>query len=86
MKVLPISEVKARLGKFVDLVERRNEPVTITRSGKPVAVILSKSQYDGWRETVDILGDPDLIKEIRDGIRALKHTKKPYTIGELFAD
>ena len=86
MKVLPLSEVKASFGKLVDLVERRDESITITLRGKPVAVILSKSQYDGWRETVDILGDPDLIKEIRDGKRALQRTKKRYTVDELFAD
>lgn len=86
MKVLPLSEVKTKLSELVDVVERRDEAVTVTRNGKPVAVIVSKDEYDGWRETVEIMRDAEFMKEIRAGIRALKRAKKRYTIDELFAD
>ena len=86
MKVLPLSEVKTKLSELVDVVERRDEPITITRNGKPVAIIVSKDEYDGWQETVEILRDPQFLKEIRDGVRRLARTKKRYTIDELFAD
>ena len=85
MKVLPLSEVKTKLSELVDVVERRDEPITITRNGKPVAIIVSKDEYDGWQETVEILRDPQFLKEIRDGVRRLARTKKRYTIDELFA-
>jgi len=86
VKVLPLSEVKTKLSELVDVVERRDETVTVTRNGKPVAVIVSKDEYDGWRETIEIMKDADFMKEIRAGIRALKRTKKRYTVEELFAD
>ena len=86
MKVLPLSEVKTKLSELVDVVERRDEPIMITRNGKPVAIIVSKDEYDGWQETVEILQDPQFLKEIRDGVRRLARTKKRYTIDELFAD
>lgn len=86
MKVLPLSEVKATLSQLVDVVDRRDEPVTITRNGKPVAVIVSKEEYDGWHETVEILRNAQLLKEIRDGIRRLARTKRRHTVDELFAD
>jgi prevent-host-death family protein len=86
MKVLPLSEVKTRLSELVDVVERRDEEVTITRNGKPIAIIVSKDEYDGWRETVEIMKDAEFMKEIRDGMRALRRTKQRYTIEELFAD
>ncbi|HAZ11561.1 MAG: prevent-host-death protein [Deltaproteobacteria bacterium RIFCSPLOWO2_02_56_12] len=86
MKVLPLSEVKTKLSELVDVVERRDETVTVTRNGKPVAVIVSKDEYDGWRETIEIMKDAEFMKEIRAGIRALKRTKKRYTVEELFAD
>ncbi len=85
MKVLPLSEVKTKLSELVDVVDRRDEEVTITRNGKPIAMIVSKDEYDGWRETSEIMRDPEFMKEIRDGIRALKRTKKRTTIDELFA-
>jgi prevent-host-death family protein len=86
MKVLPLSEVKATLSELVDVVDRRDESVTITRNGRPIAIIVSKEEYDGWHETVEILRDIRFVKEIRDGIRRLARTKKRHTVDELFAD
>jgi len=85
MKVFSLSQVKTKLSEIVDVVERQDEAVTVTRKGKPVAVIVSKDEYDGWQETIAILSDPQLMKEIRAGIQALKRTRKRYTIDELFA-
>ena len=84
MKVLPLSEVKTRLSALLDCVERRDEPLTITRNGKPVAIIVSKEEYDSWQETVEMLRDPQFIREIRDGVRRLARTRKRQTIEDLF--
>ena len=84
MKVLPLSEVKTKLSELVDVVERRDEPVTITRNGKAIAIIVSKDEYDSWHETVEILRDPQFLSEIQEGIRRLARTKKRHTIDELF--
>ena len=86
MKVLPLSQVKATLSELVDVVDRRDEPVTITRNGRPIAIIVSKEEYDGWHETVEILRDAQFLREIRAGIRRLARTKKRHTVDELFAD
>ena len=89
MKTLPLSEVKSKLSELVDVVERRDEEVTITRNGKAVAIIVSKDEYEGWRETNAITRDRAFMKEIRAGIRALKRgnsSKRRYTIEELFDD
>ena len=86
MKVLPLSEVKTKLSELVDVIERRDEPVTITRNGKAIAIIVSKDEYDSWHETVEILRDPQFLGEIRDGIRRLVRTKQRHTIDELFRE
>ena len=86
MKTMPLSEVKTKLSELVDAVERRDEVVTITRNGKPVAIIVSKDEYEGWRETVEIMKDEEFMREIRRGIRSLKRTKKRYSLDKLFAD
>ena len=86
MKVLPLSEVKSKLSELVEVVERRDESITITRNGRPVAMIVSKDEYEGWHETTEILGDPDFVREICDGIRRLARTRKRYTVDELFGD
>jgi antitoxin YefM len=84
MKILPLSEVKTNLSELVDTVERRDEEITITRNGKPVAMIVSQDEYESWRETVEIMQDAELMKEIREGIRSLKRTKTRYALAELF--
>ena len=84
MKVLPLSEVKTKLSELVDVVERRDESITITRNGKPVAMIVSKDEYEGWHETMEILRDSEFLAEIRDGIRGLGRTRKRYSLDELF--
>jgi antitoxin YefM len=84
VKTMPLSEVKTKLSELVDAVERRDELVTITRNGKPVAIIVSKDEYEGWQETLEIMRDEKFMREIRKGIQSLKRTKKRYTLNELF--
>jgi antitoxin YefM len=83
-KVLPMSKVKAKFSEIVDLVDRRRKSVVVTRHGKPVAVLLSAREYAGWQETTDILTDREFLRGIRAGMRALKRTKKRYTIDRPF--
>jgi prevent-host-death family protein len=83
MKVLPLSDVKAKLSELVDLIERRDESITITRNGKPVAMIVSKDEYEGWHETSEILRDAELLSEICQGNRGLARTRKRFTVDEL---
>jgi prevent-host-death family protein len=63
-KILPISEVKARLPELVTGVEDREEEIVVTRNGKPAAVLLSHAEYQRMKETIDVLSDPDLMAQI----------------------
>ena len=75
--------VRAAL-ELVDAVERRDEPLTITRNGKAVAIIVSAEEYDSWHETLEILRDPQFVQEIREGVRSLARTRKRQTVTDLF--
>jgi antitoxin YefM len=86
MKTMPLSRVKTKLSELVNAVERRDEVVSITRNGKPVAMIVSTDEYQSWQETLEIMRDANFMREIRKGIQSLKRTKKHYTLDELFAD
>ena len=86
MKTLPLSEVKARLSQLVDEVTSRDEVITITRKGRPAAILVSPEEFESWKETVAIRSDPELMKEIRRGLRALERGGKLYTLEELFRD
>lgn len=67
MTTLPLAEVRANLSKLVDEAVRTHMRIEITRKGRREAVILSADDYDSLIETLDILSDPDLMKELRQG-------------------
>ena len=68
MPTVPLSEAKTHLAKLLADVEALGEEVVITRSGRPVGVLLSLSDYEGLIETLEILADQDLGQSIRNGL------------------
>ena len=64
-QTLPISEVKARLPELVTGVEEREEEIVVTRKGKPAAVLINFAEYERLKETLDVLSDPDLMRQIQ---------------------
>jgi antitoxin YefM len=85
MKTLSLSEAKAKLSRLIEDVERRDEEVIITRNGRPAAVLVSPDEYESWKETIAILSDKQLMRDIRAGVAALRARKaRLYTLEELF--
>ena len=46
--------------------------VTITRRGQPVLAILPWELYESIVETLEILGDPDMVKTLRESLEDLE--------------
>ena len=86
MKVIPLSEVKMKLSQLLEEVSSLDEEITITRNGKPVAIIVSPDEFDSWKETLAIRADAELMAEIRRGLENIKKKRKLYTVEELFAE
>ena len=70
METIPLASAKAKLSEVVDRVEREQDRVTITRNGRPVAMIVSLDDIEGLEETLEILSDKRLMRKIRAGIAA----------------
>lgn len=68
MSTVPLSQAKARLTRLLTEVEDLGEEVVITRSGRPVAVLLSVDDYEGMLETLEILADTELSSAVRRGL------------------
>ena len=84
MKIIPLSEVKMKLSQLVEEVSSLDEEITITRNGKPVAIIVSPDEFDSWKETLAIRADAELMAEIRRGLEDIKKKRKLYTLEDLF--
>jgi len=78
MKVLPLSEVKNNLSKLVEQLSTTREEITVTRNGHAAAIIMSPEEYEGWKETMNILSDREFTLEIRRGIKEIKKKGKVY--------
>lgn len=84
MKTLSLSEAKIKLSALIDELRDRDEEVTITRNGRPVAVLVSADEFDSWKETLSIRADAPLSDEIARSLAALKSGRaKLYTLDEL---
>ena len=70
-RTLPLSEVKAKLSEVVDEIVTTQERVTVTRNGRPVAVMLSTHDLEAIEETLEILSDPAAMREIEQGRAAI---------------
>ena len=63
-RVLSLSEAKAHLSQLVVDCESDEEELVITRNGRPAAVLMSADEYEGWRESREIMRNRSLMKEI----------------------
>ena len=68
MTSVPLSQAKTHLAKLLVEVEELGEEVVITRSGRPVAVLLSWAKYEGLLETLEVLVDREFSKQIELGL------------------
>ncbi|MCY4389029.1 MAG: type II toxin-antitoxin system Phd/YefM family antitoxin [Desulfurellaceae bacterium] len=90
MRILPLAEVKAKLSQLVADVTATDEEVTITKNGQATAVLVSYEEFESWQETLAVLSDQELVKEIHTGMQQLKQERgKLLTdtdLNQLFAD
>ena len=61
-----LREVRDHFSEVVDRVELHHERVTVTRNGRPVAVLISPADLAELEETLDVLSDPDALADIRE--------------------
>ena len=63
MKTAPLADVRSQLSRFIDEVESTHERVTITRNGRPAAVLISPEDLDSLQETLFWLAEPSIHDE-----------------------
>jgi len=71
METLPLADVKARLSELIARVQQQHDQVTVTRNGRPAAVVVSIDEWESLQETLEILSDPAAVAaivEARDAV------------------
>ncbi len=67
IKTLPITEARTKLPTLVDNANKLLDEYIITVNGKPAAVLMSVDELESLRETWEIMSDPEVMKDIRQG-------------------
>ncbi len=75
---LPITEVRKDFLKIVKGAEESFERFIVTKNGKPEVVIMGYDEYEGWIETLEIMSNRQVVKNIK---KADKEFKKGKTVG-----
>lgn len=63
---LPLTEVRDRLSEIVEDVNGTGSEWTITRHGRPVAVIVSADEYEALIETLNVLSDDETMAALAE--------------------
>lgn len=73
--LISISDVRARLPDLVDKVNRKLDRVTITVNGQPRATLISSEELDSLEETLEIMSNPKLMKDLRKAEKEIDEGK-----------
>jgi len=76
-KTLPITKARYKLKDLSKEFAREKEPeaVAVTRRGEPILAVMPWDLYESLIETLEIMGDKDLMEGLQQSIREIKEGK-----------
>jgi antitoxin YefM len=69
-ETVPVSEARSTLRASFERVEGTHERVTLTRNGRPAAVLISPEDLEALEETLAVLSDSDLMRQLAEAKNA----------------
>lgn len=66
MSAEPLRDVRNHFSEVIDRVEHHHERITVTRNGRPVAVLISPQDLAALEDTLDVLSDAEALADIRE--------------------
>ena len=66
---IPIVKARAMLTQLPELLAEENRAVALTRRGKPVLAVMPWELFQSVTETLEIMGDAEMMDALRRGIR-----------------
>jgi len=85
-KTLSLSEVKTRLPELIAGVQDREEEVVVTKNGRPAAILINVQEYARLKETLDVLSDPALMKQISRSRAFYRSGRQGLTFEDVFGE
>lgn len=70
---------------FFNVLKAAGKPgrtITITLGSEPPVIMMSAEEFEGWMETMEIMSDPDVVRQLR----AAKSEPETITLDELMEE
>ncbi len=71
-KTYSISEIREEITRLPEQFEQEPGAVMVTRHGKPTMAILPWELYEAIMETLEIMGDAELMAAFRQGVKDIE--------------
>lgn len=65
MRIIPVTQVKAKINEYVDAVRDTRDQITITKNGAPAAVLIGVDEWESIQETLYWLSQPGLAESVQ---------------------
>lgn len=65
-KTIPITQARKEIFKIAEDVQHPDTYYEITIDGKSKVIVMSRDEFVSIMETMDVMSDPDMIKELRE--------------------
>jgi len=72
---MPVTKAKAELLNIIRNIDNKDDTIAITKNGVPKVVIMSILQYEAMRETMTIMADADMMKQVSSSIKEIQEGK-----------
>lgn len=65
MRIVPVTQVKAKINEYVDAVRDTRDQITITKNGAPAAVLIGVDEWESIQETLHWLTQPGVAESVQ---------------------
>jgi len=65
MRVIPVTQVKAKINEYIEAVRDTRDQITITKNGAPAAVLIGVDEWESIQETLHWLSQPGVVESVR---------------------
>ncbi len=69
---IPIVQARAMLSQLPERLSAENRAVALTRHGKPVLAVMPWDLFESIMETMEIMGDVDMMDVLRESIEDVR--------------
>jgi len=69
IETIPIAEARTKLPTLCKELTEQHQAIAITIRGVPALAVMPWDLFESIMETMDIMGDPDMMAALRQGIK-----------------